>query len=1111
MSRHPSVGDTVGRYRIVAELGAGGMATVYRARAEPPVEGRPAEVALKILDPGRVVEEDVKRFTREYKALARIDHENVVAVYEAGVHDHYPWLAMELVEGTDLESLIERWKASPPADRHAHIERILRGLCRGLQYVHDLGMVHRDLKPSNVLLTADGEPKLSDFGVVKGGSNTANTQLTMAGRLVGTVAFMAPELITAEGIDRRTDLYALGAVLYLMLTFRRPIEAGSVAGYLARHLTEVPQPPHEHDPSTPPHLERICQRLLQKDPAFRYPSAQAVVQALDRGDQGDALPVRGRDAQMSGFGRRLIALSDGAGGSVAIVGPKGSGKTHLLEAFVDQAKANDVKVAYTSSGPKGTLSRLLEAAGGQADGTVNDLKRLARLVRGTPWVLVLDDFDTASAGAISAVSRLMRQRVGIEGEPTLLVFSAADADGELASLISGTSTGLPSALEVLGPVDAKSVVAMLRDRGVTGAAAPALGRRLHADYGGQPGAIVEQLEALVDDGWFERVGDQLKLARPLDELRRHELPVPQAVAADVRSRVDALDAPCRDLAELLALLDRPASEALLQRCVAGDPDASLGAPERIEAMVQRGVLARQTVDTQEVLAFAHPCGARVVRGTLDGHRKRHHHGRIARALRARRRRANALEVAHHRRLSGDVEGAYPLYVQAARRAAREGRFGEVLEICRQGQRLRAAAERSLDPEERARMARWLHLLNGEALLARRAWAEAVAPLQAAVAESRREDDDQAVARCLSALGRAHYRCSDYAAAEPLLRDALQYSTEPTNERSAALRALADIELRNGRMADAKQLWQQALDEAIDAGNRSAEARARRGLAHYQAISGRLDSSASLLAEADDLLASLDEPRVRAGVLARLIELEAAAGRMGAAVWRAEALVELARQRDMAERLPEAYGLLAHILVFLGDDDDAHDAAQQAIIFANAHGGTAWASRLHAVRVLARLGQVDAAARALPATEDLPTDAIDDPAAQLAAVRARLCAPTDPLRARDLAAWALARTPPRLALRGARIALDAAIALTRAQQTDAARSAVKRGLKQLKGPGADALRLELLVAMHEAQPDHRVLDALAQIAPRIEAQLPPNAVAGFRARPVVRDALRRTAP
>mgnify|MGYP000176568030 CR=1 FL=1 len=1101
VGKHPTIGDQVGAYRIVDQLGAGGMATVFRARGPDGVD-----VALKVLDPGRVVEEDVKRFTREYKALKRIDHPNVVAVQEAGVHDHYPWLAMELVEGTDLATEIERWQRDPPPDRHERIERIVLGLCRGLQYVHDLGMIHRDLKPSNVLLTPEGDPKLSDFGVVKGGSNTANTQLTMAGRLVGTVAFMAPELITAEGVDRRADLYALGAVIYLMLTFHRPIEAGSVAGYLARHLTEVPRPPHEHDPTTPPHLERLCQRLLQKDPAWRYPSAQAVAQALERGDQGEALPVRGRDAEVTPFGRRLLALQEGAGGILAIIGPSGSGKSHLLTTFVEQAKANDLSVAATHASAKATLGRLLEEAGGASDGSVNDLKRLARIVRGTPWVLVVDDLDRASAGALSALSRLMRQRVGLEGEPTLLVFSATDPHGDLAPLINGTSTGLPSTVRTLGPLDPKSVVAMLRDRGITGPAAPALGRRLHADYGGQPGPIVEQLQAMVDDGWFVDSGDGLRPARPLDELRRHELPVPSAVADDLNERVAALPEGARDLVELMALLDRPATEALLQRCAAGDPDEVARVPDHVEALVSGGLLLRMQEEAQEQLVLAHPCAPRVVRKSMDGHRRRHHHGRIARALKARRRRANALEIAYHRRMSGDIDGAYPQYVQAARRAAREGRHGDVLEICQQGQQLRSRAERSLDPEERARMARWLYLLSGEALLARRSWSEAQQALEQAVEHARLEDDDQAVGRAVAGLGRALYRQRAFADAEPLLREALSRSADHAPERASALRALADLELREGRMADAKQLWQQALDSAIDTSNRDAEARARRGLAHHRAIEGRLDDAAKLLNEADDLLASGADHRVRAGVLARLTELESAAGRMGSAVWRAESLVELARQHGMSERLPVAYALLADILVFLGDNEEAHDAAQQALVFAKAHGGPSWHARLTVARVLHQLGHQEAARASLPATEDLPTNAIDDPPAQLAAMRARLFASSDPLRARDLAAWAQGRTPPRLSIRAARIALDCALALTEAQQVEGARSSVKRGLKRLQGPGGDALRLELLVAMHKAQPDPRVLHALAQIAPRIEGQLPPTAVATFRARAVVREAL-----
>ena len=153
----PVAGDEVGPYRLETVLGAGGMATVFRAR-----DARGGEVAVKVLNPARVPPEEVKRFTREYEALSRMDHKNIVAVHAAGVHEGYPWIAMELVDGTDLGSLIEKWKADPPTDRYERIETLMRGLCHGLQYVHDKGLIHRDIKPGNILVTASGEPKYWD-------------------------------------------------------------------------------------------------------------------------------------------------------------------------------------------------------------------------------------------------------------------------------------------------------------------------------------------------------------------------------------------------------------------------------------------------------------------------------------------------------------------------------------------------------------------------------------------------------------------------------------------------------------------------------------------------------------------------------------------------------------------------------------------------------------------------------------------------------------------------------------------------------------------------------------------------------------------------------------
>lgn len=1101
----PAPGDRVGGYRIEAAIGMGATATVFRALDE-----RGAPVALKVLNPARVLPEDVKRFTREYRALARMDHCNVVAVYQAGVHQGYPWIAMEHVDGTDLGTLIDRWNESPPPDRFDRAERILRGLCRGLQYIHDLGLIHRDLKPSNVLITREGEAKLTDFGVVKAESQstTHHTQLTMAGRLVGTVAFMAPELITEEGVDRRADLYALGAVLYVMLTGRRPIEARSVAGYLARHLTEVPRPAGEIDPSVPRHLERVAQRLLLKDKTYRYPTAQAVLQALDRGDHEPA-PLRGRDVELSRWSELLVALADGVGGALAVLAPPGGGRTRFLAALLDQVHGADVLVLKG----RGGLPLASQLLGADVPDPYAALT--ARLTHRRALVAV-DDADRASPVELELLGRLLRERVAIEADPLLLVLTASEpglreAGAALAGLLSGEATGLPCETLHLGPLDVKSTIAMMRDRGVAGPAAPLLGRRLHEDYGGQPGPMVEQLDALVAGGWFERVGDSLKTACALDVLRRAELPVPAAAAARLEQRLGGLSPTETRLVQLLAVMDATVPAGLLERCARDLSDV----PRQVDDLVRRGFLDRAVAEGQEVLGFADPCMARVVRARLSPEERRQRHASVAQALSARRR-SSSLDVAHHREQAGEPAAAYPLYVTAARRAARQEAFAEVLEITARAERVREQVEGELPVGEAVRCRRWLWMLRGEALLARGQAEEAGEVLWKAVSAAREEGDPQALARCLAGAGRALHRLGRFEDAGTLLEEALTHEDVggPAEDwvRMAALRALADIRLRQGRLAASEELWQEALALAVRNVSRDAEARARRGLAHLRGIQGRLQESGELLDQAEELLSTSGDARVRSGVLARSIEIDTAAGRYGSALRKAELLVDIVRRRGLTERLPEAYALLAETLAAVGDHAEAHDAAQQALVFLKAQageqGGRPWDARLRAARVLCKIGRPAEAHAALPLAEDVPQHMIDDPAAQLAVLRARLYSQDNPLRARDLAAWALTREPPLMALRAARIALDAAIALTASGQAQQARQAVKRGLRALHGPGADGLRLELLLAMQAAVPEDRVLLAAGQVARRIALSLSPQLAVSFRARPAVAEALHR---
>ncbi len=845
---HPEKGDKLGRYTLEALVGAGGMASVYRA-----VDPHGDPYAVKVLNPARVLPEDIKRFQREYRALAKMDHPHIVRVYESGIHGGYPWIAMEYVDGPDLGAVIETWKQQRPSDRFERTDQILRALCGALQYVHDRKLIHRDIKPSNVLLTSDGQPKLSDFGVVKGGQDgsTHITQLTMAGRLVGTVAFMAPELIaTDDAIDHRADLYSLGAMLYMMLCFRRPIEADSVAGYLARHLTEVPTSPAEVDPDVPRPLERVCNRLLLKDPAYRYASASAVLQALDRDGDDEPPPVRGRDRALQGWSRRLSALMDGAGGCVVVNGPPGSGKTHLMNAMADVARTTQASCLSATGWEHDPLDDLARQAGLDPEGSLGTA--LSRAIIATlgkkPAVIAVDDLDRAPRRTIDSLAKLLRARFSLEGEPLLLLATATSLDA-IAALVNGHATGIPADLIPVGPVDAKSAVAMMRDRGVSGAAAPVLGRRLHSAYGGQPGAMVRQLEALLNDEWFRELGPTtLQLVVDLDQLRTGEMPVPPSVAAALRETIDGLTPDALEVVRLLALLDRPASSAILGRC-SGDP---LEVGRVLDTLTRLGILVtevdepntptgalgrrealRETI--REEYSFCDPSAARVIRNALDPETRRGLHHRIATALSARRRRAVAKEVAHHLAAAGQHAEAYPLFISAARRAARNGTPNDVLALCQRAESLRADVEPGLPRDEADALRRQLRQLQGDALLERGAYPKARSALKDALAAARREGEDSSIGKVLGSLGRACYRLDDFSRARPLLEEALDKLDRGTPERAGVLRALADIALRSGELVEAESLWDQALALAEQSGSRDGEARARRGLAHLKAF------------------------------------------------------------------------------------------------------------------------------------------------------------------------------------------------------------------------------------------------------------------------------------
>jgi len=279
----PLIGQTIdGRYAVESVLGEGGMGLVYRAKHI--VLGKP--LAIKVLRPDVSRDEEIiKRFKQEAQSASAIGNQHIIDISDFGaLPDKSTYFVMEFLDGYDLTHVIE--EQQPIAPRR--VTHIARQLCRALGAAHDAGIVHRDLKPDNIYLVKRGEDvdfvKVLDFGIAKVGGSSS--KLTRAGQVFGTPHYMSPEQCAGSGVDHRTDIYALGVILYEMVTGKVPFDADNLMGILTKHLYEEPVPPREKNPNIPVDLECVVQRCMAKDAEHRYQTMAEVVADLDRLDAG---------------------------------------------------------------------------------------------------------------------------------------------------------------------------------------------------------------------------------------------------------------------------------------------------------------------------------------------------------------------------------------------------------------------------------------------------------------------------------------------------------------------------------------------------------------------------------------------------------------------------------------------------------------------------------------------------------------------------------------------------------------------------------------------------------------------------------------------------------
>jgi serine/threonine-protein kinase len=335
-SPSPLIGQTLGHYRILEKIGAGGMGEVYRARDER----LERDVAIKVLPAGALRDEaSRRRFRKEALALAQLNHPNIGAIYDFDTQEGVDFLVLEYVSGVTLAEKI----AEGPVPQK-EVVALGSQLAGALEEAHEQGVVHRDLKPRNIQLTPKGQVKVLDFGIAKlfrPLSETSPTEIhTETQAVAGTLPYMAPEQLRGESTDRRTDVWGAGTVLYELATGRRPFEAKLATALAADIQTKPPSRPSQLNPQISSRLEEIILKCLEKDPEHRYQSAKELVVDLGR----LSAPVAAARPPTPLWKRRArpLALSTAAG-AVLLVTVVGLNAAGLRERLLGHARSPQIQ------------------------------------------------------------------------------------------------------------------------------------------------------------------------------------------------------------------------------------------------------------------------------------------------------------------------------------------------------------------------------------------------------------------------------------------------------------------------------------------------------------------------------------------------------------------------------------------------------------------------------------------------------------------------------------------------------------------------------------------------------------------------------------------------
>lgn len=942
-------GDRIGAYEVLRPVARGGMATVIAVRDTR----NNAVRAMKLLLPLEDAEEARSRFRREFRALSRLSHPGILKVFEWGMLGDRPWFTMELLEGVVLKDAVEDWRTDPPKVRFERIDRVLTAVTRALAYAHDRGLVHRDVTPSNIMIESDGSVKLMDFGVVK----DLGADLTRHGEMIGTVAYISPEQILGNPVDARADLYSLGAVLYLMLTGQRPFRARGLHGYLDKHLNEMPRPPREVEPLVPEHLDRICMRLLAKDPADRFASSAHLLHVLgDRRESGgEEWPPRtvGRTLQTARIRDALDALDqNNEGSALLLTGHAGMGKSRLLEEGAAYARRLGMLVAggrcrqqdrpfgafigvYRALAGDSPPDVLQQALGSQDDGQVRERYPVIRafldlVVSRAPVVIVLDDLENADPATAELLDYLVRNTLELATKPVVFLLGQDSVRGHIAERRLEDIDAIQSVtVDRLGPAQVEELLlAMLPNDNRT----RTLARRLHDESDGSPAFIADMLRGLVDEGVLAERQGAWSLTLDPTEITRSRLPIPSTLREAIRDRLSLMSRDGLEVARTLALSRRRLVVDTLLAVLACDEDDVLDA---IDVLEEAGLVQERRDGDEESFELAQGRVRDVLLEELGEDDRRRRHQRLGEVLERQHRHSPQRiveELAYQFEQAGLAPKAYAFLMQTARRHLRRSLYEEAIVFIDRALRLEPVARPLMLLDHADATLAELHLARSLSRFHLGKWDDALASARDAQQLADLVPDAGLQARIYAEYGNQLRNRGRIDEAESALRTALLRADDAGEPalRPMPLYHLGAIVWARGDLAAAERMWNDVVSAAQSAGDDRALGFGYNGLGILAVCQGATAQARSHLEQSAALFSELGLLDALAIARVNLVELYLSSGILNKALGLAERTVAQAREVDHPHGIALGLAYRANVLLELGRIQEAEDNAAEAL-------------------------------------------------------------------------------------------------------------------------------------------------------------------------------------